>query len=60
MVLGMMMVEEIYKKAELSDEKHKELIENKLKTEFLTSIFNIKDLDFLLKLGLKHYKDPKS
>ena len=51
---------EIYKKAELSDEKHKELIEycELKKTEFLTSIFNIKDLDFLLKLGLNTIKIP--
>ena len=51
---------DIYKKAELSEEKHVELIEYcKLKkTKFLTSIFNIKDLDFLLKLGLKTIKIP--
>jgi len=51
---------DIYKKAELSHEKHVELIEycKSKKTKFLTSIFNIKDLDFLLNQGLKSIKVP--
>lgn len=51
---------DIYKKAELSDEKHEELISycKSKNTEFLTSIFNIKDLDFLLNQGLKTIKVP--
>ncbi len=51
---------EIYKKAELSDEKHMELVKycEVKNTNFLTSVFNIKDLDFLLNQGLKTIKVP--
>ena len=51
---------EIYKKAELSDEKHIELVKycEAKNTNFLTSVFNIKDLDFLLNQGLKTIKVP--
>jgi N,N'-diacetyllegionaminate synthase len=51
---------DIYKKAELSDEKHDELINycKKKEIEFLTSIFNLADLDFLLSKNLKSIKIP--
>jgi N,N'-diacetyllegionaminate synthase len=51
---------EIYKKAELSDEKHIELIKycESKSTKFLTSVFNIKDLDFIINQGLKTIKIP--
>ena len=51
---------EIYNKAELSDDKHKVLIElcKKHKIKFLTSVFNIKDLDFISKLSNRAIKIP--
>ena len=51
---------EIYKKAELTEEKHKVLqkICKKNKIEFLTSIFNTDDIGFLSKLNNKIIKIP--
>ena len=51
---------EVYKKAQLSEEDHyylKEICINN-KIEFLTSVFNIKDLDFLKNLNSKMIKVP--
>ncbi len=49
---------ELYKKAELSEEKHIELKEfcDKNKIEFLTSVFNPKYFDFLKNLNLSSIK----
>ncbi len=50
----------IYQKAQLTKEKHKKLLQlcNKHKVHFLTSIFNIKDLEFLKKLNKRIIKIP--
>ena len=49
---------ELYKKAELTEEKHIELMEycKKIKIDFLTSVFNISYLKFLKKLNMKIIK----
>ena len=49
---------EIYKKAELTNEQHYELFEycKKNKTNFLTTIFNINDVEFLSKVNNKIIK----
>ena len=51
---------EIYRKAELTEEKHLELIAicKNLNVEFLTSIFNIKHLKFLESLNMEAIKIP--
>ena len=51
---------EIYKKAELSNNDHQILVKlcEKKKVNFLTSIFNIKDLDFICKLSDEAIKIP--
>ena len=51
---------EVYKKAQLNKENHQNLIDicNSNNVEFLTSIFNISDLDFLTKLNSKMIKVP--
>ena len=51
---------EIYKKAQLKDHDHDTLIEycKEKNTEFLTSIFNLNDLDFLKKKSLSAIKIP--
>lgn len=51
---------EIYKKAQLSEDQHKLLkaVCEKNKVEFLTSVFNIKHLDFLAKLNPNAIKIP--
>ena len=51
---------EIYNKAELSDEKHFTLVQlcKKYNVKFLTSVFNIKDLDFVLSLSNEAIKIP--
>ena len=51
---------QIYKKAELTIEKHKILISfcKKNKIEFLTSVFSIEDAKKIKKLGLKKIKIP--
>ena len=51
---------EIYNKAELSDQNHEILIElcKKYKVNFLTSVFNINDVDFLSKLSNEAIKIP--
>ncbi len=51
---------EIYKKAELSEEQHIDLKEysEKNNINFLTSVFNINDLDFLKSLKLDYIKIP--
>jgi len=51
---------EIYNKAELSDENHATLVKlcKKYKVDFLTSVFNINDLDFLSKLSNQAIKIP--
>ena len=51
---------EIYNKAELTDENHKTLIIlcKKYKVKFLTSVFNVKDLDFISKLSNHAIKIP--
>ena len=51
---------EIYNKAELSDENHLQLVKlcEKYKVKFLTSLFNIGDLDFVSKLSSKAIKIP--
>ena len=50
----------IYQRAQLTKEKHKKLLQlcNKHKVYFLTSIFNIKDLEFLKKLNKRIIKIP--
>ena len=49
---------EIYKKAELTKEKHHELFDfcNENKTNFLTTVFNIDDVEFLSKINNKIIK----
>ena len=51
---------EIYKKAELSDENHKALVDlcKKYNVKFLTSLFNIKDLKFVSQLSNNAIKIP--
>ena len=51
---------EIYKKAELSEKDHLFLIDicQKYNIEFLTSVFDMKSLNMLSKLGLKKIKIP--
>ncbi len=51
---------QIYKKAELTDEKHYKLLKicKKNKIKFLTSIFNINDVKFLKKINSKIIKIP--
>ena len=51
---------DIYKKAELSDNQHYELKEfcDEKEIKFLTSVFNIDDLDFLSKFDLEYIKIP--
>ena len=51
---------EIYNKAELSNQDHINLVDlcKKYKTNFLTSVFNIKDLDFILQLSNQAIKIP--
>ena len=51
---------EIYKKAELTKEKHKKLLEicKKNKINFMTSVFNIKDLEFVASLSNEIVKIP--
>lgn len=51
---------EIYTSAELSKEDHRYLIKvcDDNNTSFFTSVFNIKDLDFLSELNLKFIKIP--
>ncbi len=51
---------EIYNKAELSDQNHKTLVDLcfKHKVKFLTSVFNINDLDFVAKLSDQAVKIP--
>jgi len=51
---------EIYNKAELSDEDHKKLVNlcKKHNVKFLTSLFNIKDLEFVSQLSNKAIKIP--
>lgn len=51
---------EIYKKAELSEEDHRLLINHckKLGIKFLSSIFSIDDAMLLVKLGIKEVKIP--
>ena len=49
---------EIYKKAELSYDKHKELLDfsNEIRIEFLSSVFSIEDAKLLYELGLNSVK----
>ena len=51
---------EIYKKAELSDDNHKTLVDlcKKYNVKFLTSLFNIKDLKFVSQLSNNAIKIP--
>lgn len=51
---------EIYNKAELSDDDHSTLINlcKKYKVKFLTSVFNIKDINFISKLSNDAIKIP--
>ncbi len=51
---------EIYKKAQLSQEQHHELMDHckKKNTDFLTSIFNIDDINFLSELNKSIIKIP--
>jgi N,N'-diacetyllegionaminate synthase len=51
---------DIYKKAELTEERHLELINycNKIGIEFLSSVFSIEDAMLLHKLGVKKVKIP--
>jgi sialic acid synthase SpsE len=51
---------EIYKKAELTKERHLELIEycNKVGIKFLSSVFGIRDAELLVELGVKEVKIP--
>ena len=53
---------EIYKKAQLSIDDHKKLIQicKSYDVEFLTSVFNIKDIQFLKELNLKMIKIPST
>jgi N,N'-diacetyllegionaminate synthase len=51
---------EIYEKAELTKERHVELIEycKQVGIEFLSSVFSIKDAELLLELGIQEVKIP--
>ncbi len=51
---------EIYNKAELSDEDHRKLVDlcKKNNVKFLTSLFNINDLEFVSKLSNEAIKVP--
>lgn len=51
---------DIYKKAELSNHQYEYLVEycKKKGVSFLTSVFNLSDIDLLLKLNLKSIKIP--
>jgi len=51
---------EIYKKAELTKEKHLHLmyLANQHKVEFLTSIFSLNQLDLIKELGIRKIKVP--
>ena len=51
---------EIYEKAELTKERHVELINycNKTGIKFLSSVFSIKDAELLLSLGVTEVKIP--
>jgi len=51
---------EIYKKAELTKERHIELIDycNKVGITFLSSVFSIRDAELLVELGVKEVKIP--
>ncbi len=51
---------QIYKKAELTESNHKMLIKfcKKNKIQFLTSVFNVRDIGWLKKLNLKYLKIP--
>ena len=51
---------EIYNKAELSDQNHKELVDlcKKHNVKFLTSVFNIMDIDFVQSLSNNAIKIP--
>ena len=51
---------EIYNKAELSDDNHSTLIDlcNKYKVKFLTSVFNINDIEFIANLSNEAIKIP--
>ena len=51
---------EIYKKAELSEENHRELIEhcNSIGIKFLSSVFSIDDAQLLKKLNVEEVKVP--
>src|SRR6056300_215551 len=51
---------EIYKKAELSNEKHHELLKlcKRYNTKFLTSVFNINDLEFVSTISKEAVKIP--
>ena len=51
---------EIYEKAELTKERHIELIDycNQVGIKFLSSVFSIKDAELLVELGVKEVKIP--
>lgn len=51
---------EIYEKAELTKERHIELIDycNKVGIKFLSSVFSIRDAELLVELGVKEVKIP--
>ena len=51
---------EIYEKAELTEERHIELIKycNKVGIKFMSSVFSIKDAELLVKLGVEDVKIP--
>ena len=51
---------EIYKKAELSDEQHKKLVQicDKNNIKFMTSVFNLKDIEFISSLSDEIIKIP--
>jgi len=51
---------EIYEKAELTEERHIELIKycNEVGIKFMSSVFSIKDAELLVKLGVEDVKIP--
>lgn len=51
---------EIYEKAELTEERHIELIDycNEVGIKFMSSVFSIKDAELLVKLGIEDVKIP--
>lgn len=53
---------DIYKKAELTEDKHKELIDycNSVGIEFMTSVFSVDDAKLAAELGLKSIKIPSA